>query len=162
MRVLVLHGPNLNLLGRREPEVYGSLTLEEVNARIEEHARRLGVEVRFAQSNVEGELVDEIQGALGWADGIVLNPGGYTHTSVAIRDAVAAVGIPTVEVHLSNPAAREDFRHVDLVGGVCRGVIAGFGWRSYTLALEALRGILEEARAARGAGERTTERGGSG
>lgn len=160
MRVLVLHGPNLNLLGRREPQVYGSLTLEEVNARIEEYARRLGVEVRFAQSNVEGELVNEIQGALAWADGIVLNPGGYTHTSVAIRDAVAAVGIPTVEVHLSNPAAREDFRQVDLVGGACRGVIAGFGWRSYALALEALRGILEEARGET-AGERTTERGGS-
>jgi 3-dehydroquinate dehydratase-2 len=138
MKVLVLHGPNLNLLGEREPEVYGDLTLEEIDERIRAHAHTLGVEVRTAQSNVEGELVTLIQDARSWAAGIVLNPGGYSHTSVAIRDAVAAVGVPVIEVHLSNPGAREEFRHTDLVGGACAGVIAGLGWRSYALALEAL------------------------
>lgn len=142
MRVLVLHGPNLNLLGQREPEVYGSLTLEEVNRRVEARAGELGVEVRFRQSNLEGELVDEIQAAATWADAIVLNAGGYSHTSVAIRDAVAAVGLPTVSVHLSNPAAREEFRRVDLVASGCVGVVAGFGWRSYTLAIEALAALV--------------------
>lgn len=138
MRVLVLHGPNLNLLGTREPEVYGTLTLAEIDARIRERAGQLGVEVETAQANGEGELIDRIQGARGTFDAIVINPGGYSHTSVAIRDAVAGVGVPTIEVHLSNPSAREDFRKVDLVAGACRGVVAGFGWRSYVMALEAL------------------------
>ena len=138
MRVLVLHGPNLNLLGTREPEVYGTLTLAEIDARIRERAAHLGVEVETAQANGEGELIDRIQGARDTFDAIVINPGGYSHTSVAIRDAVAGVGVPTVEVHLSNPSAREDFRKVDLVAGACRGVVAGFGWRSYVMALEAL------------------------
>lgn len=138
MKVLVLHGPNLNLLGRREPEIYGSGTLAELDDRIRARAGELGLEVRCAQSNVEGELVDLIQGAVGSADAIVINAGGYSHTSVAIRDAIAAVGIPAIAVHLSNPAAREPFRQNDVVAGACRGVIAGFGFRSYLLALEAL------------------------
>jgi 3-dehydroquinate dehydratase-2 len=136
--VLVLHGPNLNLLGTREPEVYGTMTLEDVDARIRERAAELGVEVETAQSNGEGELIDLIQGAAGTYDAIVINPGGYSHTSVAIRDAIAGVGLPAIEVHLSNPSAREDFRKVDIVAGACRGVVAGFGWRSYVMALEAL------------------------
>jgi 3-dehydroquinate dehydratase-2 len=136
--VLVLHGPNLNLLGTREPEVYGTMTLDDVDARIRERAQELGIEVETAQSNGEGDLIDLIQGAGGQFDAIVINPGGYSHTSVAIRDAIAGVGLPAVEVHLSNPSAREDFRKVDLVAGACRGVVAGFGWRSYVMALEAL------------------------
>ena len=138
MNVLVLHGPNLNLLGEREPEVYGTMTLAELDTQIAEHAKRLGITVRSAQSNSEGELVDLIQGARGWADAIVINPGGYSHTSVAIRDALAGVTLPAVEVHLSNPNAREWFRREDLVAGACTGVIAGFGGRSYTMALDAL------------------------
>ncbi|HEY1331504.1 MAG TPA: type II 3-dehydroquinate dehydratase [Actinomycetota bacterium] len=138
MNVLVVNGPNLNLLGLREPEVYGTMTLEDVNARVAERAAELGMRTRFEQSNVEGDLIDLIQGARGWADAIVINPGGYSHSSVAIRDAIAGVGIPTIEVHLSNPSAREEFRHTDIVAGACIGVVAGFGWRSYVLALEAL------------------------
>ena len=138
MKVLVLHGPNLNLLGTREPDVYGSLTLAEVDGKVRERAEELGVEVEFAQSNAEGELIDRIQAAPGDFDAIVFNPGGYSHTSVAIRDAVAAIRIPTIEVHLSNPAAREEFRKIDLVAGACAGVVAGFGWRSYVMALEAV------------------------
>jgi 3-dehydroquinate dehydratase II len=153
LRVLVLHGPNLNLLGEREPDVYGSLSLAEIDGRIAAHADELGLEVRCRQSNLEGELVTAIQEARTWADGIVMNPAGYSHTSVAIRDAVAAVTIPVVEVHLSNPNAREDFRHTDLVAGACVGVVAGFGWRSYVLALDALRALLGD-RQARTVGER--------
>jgi 3-dehydroquinate dehydratase II len=138
MRVLVLHGPNLNLLGEREPEVYGHLTLEQINKRLAEHAERLGIEVRCRQTNIEGELIDLIHDARTWADAIVINPGGYSHTSVALRDAIAAVPLRTIEVHLSNPSAREDFRRADIVAGACTGVIAGFGWRSYALALDAL------------------------
>ena len=138
MNVLVLHGPNLNLLGEREPQTYGTVTLEEIDRRVTLRAEQLGVTVRSRQSNVEGELVDLIQDASGWADGMVINPAGYSHTSVAIRDAIAAVGIPTVEVHLSNPSAREDFRRTDIVAGACVGVVAGFGWRSYEMALDAL------------------------
>ncbi len=138
MRVLVLHGPNLNLLGTRESEIYGTVTLEEIDRRLVARAEELGIAVRSAQSNLEGELVSRIQEAGGWADAILINPGGYSHTSVAIRDAIAAVDVPTVEVHLSNPAAREEFRHVDVVGGACVGVISGFGWRSYLIGLEAV------------------------
>ncbi len=137
-RVLVVHGPNLNLLGEREPHVYGNVTLEQIDNRIAEHAARMGIEVRCVQSNVEGEMVDAIQEARHWADGMVINPAGYSHTSVAIRDAVTAARIPTVEVHLTNPHRREDFRQVDIVAGACVGVISGFGWRSYILALDAL------------------------
>jgi 3-dehydroquinate dehydratase-2 len=142
MKVLVLHGPNLNLLGGREPEVYGSLTLEEIDAKLTEVARELGLEIECLQSNVEGVLVDALQRARTSVHGVVFNPGGYTHTSVALRDAIAAIGIPVVEVHLSNVAAREEFRHTSMVSAVCRGTITGFGWESYALGLRGLAGVL--------------------
>jgi 3-dehydroquinate dehydratase-2 len=141
--VLVLHGPNLNLLGTREPQIYGALTLVEIDRRLKEMGEALGLEVRTFQSNSEGGLIDALQEARTWAKGVVFNPGGYTHTSVALRDAVAAIGIPVVEVHLSNVQAREEFRRVSLIAPVCQGSIAGFGWRSYQLGLQALAGILE-------------------
>ena len=138
MKILVLHGPNLNLLGTREPEVYGNLTLEEIDARLVELGRSLGAEVTCQQSNHEGALIDALHDARVWAAGVVFNPGGYTHTSVALRDAVSAIGIPVVEVHLSNVNAREEFRHTSLLSGVCKGKITGFGWHSYALGLRAL------------------------
>ena len=140
--VLVIHGPNLNLLGEREPEVYGTLTLEHIDGLIRARARAIGLEVRIAQSNVEGEIIDLIQDARTWASAIVLNPGGYSHTSVAIRDAVAAVDLPTVVVHLTNVAAREEFRQHDLVAGAAAGSIAGFGAQSYLLGLDAVHRLL--------------------
>lgn len=142
MRILVLHGPNLNLLGEREPALYGTLSLVELDRRLAERGRELGAALESAQSNHEGELVDRIQDARAWAAGILLNAGGYSHTSVAIRDAVAGVAIPTIAVHLTNPAAREEFRRIDVVASAARGVVAGFGWRSYILALEALVTLL--------------------
>ena len=144
MNVLFLNGPNLNLLGRREPEVYGRMTLADIEALVRKQADKLGVNVEFRQSNLEGTLVDWIQDAKGKYDAIALNAAGYTHTSVAIRDAISAVGIPTIEVHLSNVQAREDFRHTSLVAAVCRGQIAGFGANSYVLALEAAVIVIGE------------------
>ena len=138
MKVLILHGPNLNLLGERQPEVYGSLTLDEVNQRLVDLGRELGVEVRTLQSNHEGALIDALQEARTWAQGVVLNPGGYTHTSVALRDAISALAIPVIEVHLSNVYAREDFRHTSLISAVCKGKVVGLGWRSYEMGLRAL------------------------
>ncbi|MCX6885933.1 MAG: type II 3-dehydroquinate dehydratase [Verrucomicrobiota bacterium] len=137
MRILFLNGPNLNLLGTREPEKYGRLTLADIEARVRAKAVGMGLDVEFRQTNIEGELVTWIQEAQGRFDVIVLNAAAYTHTSVAIRDAIAAVQVPTIEIHLSNVHAREEFRHVSLIAPVCRGQIAGFGAGSYELALEA-------------------------
>ncbi|UCE20487.1 MAG: type II 3-dehydroquinate dehydratase [Gemmatimonadota bacterium] len=144
MRILLIHGPNLNLLGRREMAVYGEKTLEEINAAVQDWAEQEGVKVKIVQSNHEGALVDAIGEAADWADGILINPAAYTHTSVAIRDAVAAVGVPAVEVHLSNIHAREEFRHVSLIAPVALGQISGFGTDSYLLGLQALQGHLKQ------------------
>lgn len=138
MRILFLNGPNLNLLGRREPEIYGRTTLAEIETAVRRLAAERGVEVEFRQSNSEGELVDWIHGAQGRFDAVVLNAGAYTHTSLALRDAIAGTGIPTVEIHLSNVHAREEFRRNSVIAPVCRGVICGFGVRSYLLGLEAV------------------------
>lgn len=137
MKVLFLNGPNLNLLGQREPEVYGRATLVDIEAKVRERAAKLKLEVEFRQSNIEGELVNWVQSAKGKFDVIVLNAAGYTHTSVALRDAISAVAVPTIEIHLSNVHAREEFRHTSLIAPVCCGQIAGFGVNSYILALEA-------------------------
>lgn len=137
MKILFLNGPNLNLLGQREPEVYGRTTLADIEGRVRERAQRLGAEIEFRQSNLEGELVAWIQQAKGRFDVIVLNAAAYTHTSIALRDAIAAVDIPTIEIHLSNVHAREEFRHKSLIAPVCRGQISGFGANSYVLAVEA-------------------------
>ncbi len=141
-RVLVIHGPNLNLLGKREPETYGNLTLQQIDERIMKVAQKEGVSVETFQSDSEGELISRIQEAMGRFDAIVINPGGYTHTSVAIRDAIIAVSIPTVEVHLSNIYKREEFRKKSMLADVAVGQIAGFGVDSYLLGLRAAIGIL--------------------
>ncbi|GAB4541730.1 MAG: type II 3-dehydroquinate dehydratase [Anaerolineales bacterium] len=142
MKILILHGPNLNLLGTREPEVYGALTLDDINAKLIALGAELGADVTCLQSNHEGALIDALHDARNWAAGVVFNPGAYTHTSVALRDAIAAIGIPVVEVHLSNVYAREEFRHTSLISAVCAGKISGFGWLSYALGLRALVDII--------------------
>jgi 3-dehydroquinate dehydratase-2 len=137
MKILFLNGPNLNLLGQREPQTYGRTTLPEIERLVRERAAKLGAEVDFRQTNLEGELVSWIQQAKGVFDVIVLNAAAYTHTSVALRDAISATGVPTIEIHLSNVHAREEFRHKSLIAPVCLGQIAGFGPQSYLLGLEA-------------------------
>lgn len=136
--IVVIHGPNLNLLGTRQPEVYGRHTLADINQQLTTLAEQGGATLQFVQSNHEGVLIDTIHQAKEWAQGILINPGAYTHTSIAIRDAIAGVGLPAVEVHLSNIHARESFRHHSYIAPVCIGQIAGFGWRSYLLGLRAL------------------------
>ncbi len=138
MRILVLHGPNLNLLGRREPEVYGKTTLAEIDARLLERAAELGVSLESHQSNHEGVLIDLLHAAMDRCGGVIINPGGLTHTSVALRDAISSIGLPTIEVHLSNVHQREAFRRSSYVADVCVAQIAGLGARGYELALEAL------------------------
>jgi len=149
MMVVVIHGPNMNLLGVREPDVYGTVTMARIDERVEELAAELGVEVRISQHNSEGAIIDAIQQAGCDADGIVINPGGYTHTSVAIHDALKAVSIPAIEVHLSNILAREEWRHRSMTALACVGVIGGLGAESYLLAL---RGIVALVEADAGAG----------
>lgn len=159
MKIQVLHGPNLNLLGTRDPLIYGSTTLAEIDAELVRRGKARGAQVRSGQTNIEGELVGLIQRAKGWADAIVINPGAYTHTSVAIRDAIDAVQIPTIEVHLSNIHAREEFRAVSLTAARCIGQICGFGAQSYYLGLDAALCHVEASRRSHGeAGKSKVER----
>ena len=144
IKVVVINGPNLNLLGKREPEVYGSLTLDEMNRRLEDEAPKMGIEVTFHQSNLEGEIVDLIQTAPSEFDAVIINPAGYSHTSVAILDAILAVKIPVVEVHLSNIHSREEFRHKSITARGALGTISGFGWYGYKMALEVLHDRLSK------------------
>jgi len=142
-RVLVIHGPNLNLLGTREPEVYGRTTLAEIDTALADQASKAGIELRSLQSNHEGALIDGIQEARDWASGVLINPGGLTHTSVALRDALLASGLPLVEVHLSNIFAREEFRQHSMVSDIALGVVSGFGPASYRIGLEGLLAHLK-------------------
>jgi len=142
VEILLINGPNLNLLGQRETSIYGALSLDEIGRRATEHARRRGATLHAYQSNHEGAMVDAVHDARNGVQGLVINAGAYTHTSIALRDAIAAVAIPAIEVHLSNVYAREEFRHHSMLARVCVGVIAGFGWRSYLLGIDALLGHL--------------------
>ncbi len=147
MKITVIQGPNLNMLGLREQNIYGPMKLEDIHAQMENYAKQSNVEVEFFQSNLEGEIVDKIQECLGESQGIIINPAAYTHTSIAIRDAIKAVQIPTVEVHISNIYAREEFRHKSLIAPVCAGQISGFGPFSYHLAMVSMVQILSEIKA---------------
>ena len=155
MKVAIVHGPNLNLLGQREPDVYGVVTLNAIDAQLREAGRELGVEVESFQSNGEGALIDFIQGAADRVDGFVVNAGGYTHTSVALLDALVGVGRPYVEVHVSNVAARDHFRHRSLLSAKAAGVVTGFGAASYSLGLRGLVSRLRESTSAHGGTTRT-------
>ncbi len=138
MKILVIHGPNLNLLGLREPEIYGHMKLEDINQKILEKSKELGISLKIVQYSSEGDIIDEIHSARNWADGIVINPGAYTHYSIAIRDSLSSVSLPTVEVHISNVFKREEFRHKSVVSPVVDGVISGLGYFGYLLAIEYL------------------------
>ncbi len=142
-QILVLNGPNLNLLGTREPDVYGAATLDDIVAELRSAAADRRAEIRDVQSNSEGALVDALHDAKAWADGVVFNPGAYTHTSVALRDAISSIGLPVVETHLTNVHSREEFRHTSMISAVCLGVVGGFGRESYALALDGLIRHLE-------------------
>lgn len=142
--ILVLNGPNLNLLGTREPEIYGAKSLDWINQKLHQKAETLGLRLEATQSNHEGVVIDRLHAAQETFDGVIINPGGYTHTSVALRDAIAAIDTPVVEVHLSNIASREPFRHQSMVTPVCQGTISGFGWFSYLLGLQSLSLLLGE------------------
>lgn len=142
IKILVIHGPNLNLLGERETGIYGRLSLEEINSKLHSEGTKADIAIETVQFNSEGAIIDKIHEARKWAGGIILNAGGYTHTSVAIRDAIAAITIPVVEVHLSNIYSREKFRQESLIASVCIGSISGFGWYSYILALYALINLV--------------------
>jgi len=142
--ILILNGPNLNFLGKRDPEHYGTQTLDEINQRLSDLSKPLDIELHFVQSNHEGALIDALQDTVKWANGVVFNPGAYSHTSIALRDAIQSIGLPVIEVHLSNIYAREGFRHTSMLSPVCAGTITGLGWRSYTSALTALKGILDD------------------
>ncbi|MEM7117485.1 MAG: type II 3-dehydroquinate dehydratase [Chloroflexota bacterium] len=144
-KILLINGPNLNMLGTREPEIYGAETLPELVTAIKAYGAERNVEIRDFQSNIEGEIVTAVQEARHWADGIMMNPGAYTHYSIAIRDAISAIDLPVIELHISNVHAREAFRHKSVLSAVCLGVIAGFGRDSYFLALEALRRHLTKS-----------------
>jgi len=137
MKLLVLNGPSLNMLGKREPDIYGNRSLDEINVDLAHYAAKKGIELTFAQSNHEGVLIDQLQTAVRQFDGVIFNPGGYTHTSVALRDAISSIPVSVIEVHLSNVFAREEFRHFSYLSGVCFGKITGFGENSYKLAIEA-------------------------
>ena len=145
LKILVLHGPNLNLLGRREPQIYGSTTLADIDGRLRALSDELGVELETFQSNHEGELIDRLQQRIDGVQGCVINPAGLTHTSVALHDCIKAMPFPVVEVHLSNPQAREEFRRRSLTGEAARGAVMGFGWRSYITALRALVELIRDA-----------------
>ena len=145
IKISLIHGPNLNLLGSREPQVYGRDSFDEINRKIKARAIQLDMDVRIFQSNHEGEIIDAIQDARTWADGIIINPGAYTHYSYAIRDAITAVRLPTIEVHLTNVHAREEFRHHSVVAPVVTGQIIGMGTLSYILSLEAIKEIVEQS-----------------
>lgn len=147
MKVMVIQGPNLNMLGHREQNIYGPMKLEDIHTQMEAVAKQNGVEIEFFQSNLEGEIVDKIQECMGECDGIIINPAGYSHTSIAIRDAIAAVGLPTIEVHVSNLHRREEFRQKSMVSAVCNGTITGFGPFGYHLGMVAIIQVLNELQA---------------
>jgi len=147
MKIVVIQGPNLNMLGHREQNIYGPMKLDDIHQQMQNFANQNKVEIEFFQSNLEGEIVDRIQECMGEANGIIINPAGYTHTSIAIRDAISAVQIPTVEVHLSNIYAREEFRHKSLTAPVCAGQISGFGPFGYHMAMIAILQIMNEVKA---------------